>query len=289
MPRPLTCILAATDLTARSAQVVTRAVDLARSSGAELIVVHVLADGRRPLRAALGGIRARLKLGKPVHASEKRLQQIVRQAGSDLGRPVGYRIRRGPVETTLAELAREDDAALIIMGLHRERRIMDVLRLTTMERAVLALDAPVLIAHRPVPGPYRRVLGLTDFLPGSARALAWAGIVAPGAEFHALHALTLPMGAKLTTEDPATDAALTRAEQLRVAFLSNGTLPALKDLPEILPGGLHDLLALRLPELGADLLTIGTYSGRDPKQLGSYARDLMRKPPVDLLVVKPGV
>lgn len=289
MPKPLTTIIAATDLTTRSAQVVARAVELAREHGAELIIAHVVADQKQPLRKALGGLRARFLPGRQGLASERRLQQIVRHAGETLGRPVGYRTKRGEVAGSLAELAMAEDATLVILGLHRERRILDVLRLTTMERAVLALDVPVLIAHRPVSGPYRCALSLTDFLPASSRALAWGVVIAPQAARHVLHVLSLPMGARLTVDDPATDAALTRAEQLRAAFLNESALPALAEPPEILPGGVHEVLALRLQELNADLISIGTHSGRDPDQLGHHARDLMRKPPVDLLVVKPSL
>jgi hypothetical protein len=49
--------------------------------------------------------------------------------------------------------------------------VLDVLRLTTMEKIVLAAPVPVLIAHREPSRPYRRVLALTDFSPASAAAL----------------------------------------------------------------------------------------------------------------------
>jgi nucleotide-binding universal stress UspA family protein len=75
---------------------------------------------------------------------------------------------------------------------------------------------------------------------------------------------------------------------MRTAFLSAPGLPELAETPEIVVGGVHEVLAFRQAELGADLVCIGTHSGRDPSRLGNYARDLMRAPPTDLLVAKPG-
>jgi nucleotide-binding universal stress UspA family protein len=89
-------------------------------------------------------------------------------------------------------------------------------------------------------------------------------------------------------QDAASDDVLTQAEQMRAAFLASPGLPELAEPPEIVPGGVHEVLAFRQVELNADLVCIGTHSGRDPGQLGHYARDLMRAPPTDLLIAKPG-
>ena len=176
---------------------------------------------------------------------------------------------------------------MIVLGLHRERRVLDLLRLTTMERIVLAAPCPVLIAHRPAEGPYRQVLALSDFSPASAAALVAAARLAPAAQFHAIHALQMRLGARAIPGKHEFDTALARAEAARTAFLALPGLPALAEAPEIVPGGVHQVLAFRRDELGADLACIGAHSGRNPDALGNYARDLMRAPPTDLLVAKP--
>jgi nucleotide-binding universal stress UspA family protein len=284
-------ILAATDFTPRSARVAGRAAALAQALGARLVLVHVLPDRPTgPVQAATGRrmrpLLARLGLaGRAMtpDAAEGRLTALART----LPVPAEIRVVTGPPGPALAQAAQAAGAALLVLGLHRERRVLDVLRLTTMERIVLASPVPVLIAHQPADRPYARVLALTDFSPGSAAALTMAARIAPGADFHAIHALQVPLVATVAVGDAAEDAARTQAELMRAAFLALPDLPAFQELPELIPGGVHEVLDFRRRELGADLVCIGTHSGSDPDALGHYSRDLMRAPPTDLLVAKP--
>lgn len=244
-------ILAATDLTPRSSQVAARAAAIAQALGSRLVLAHVHDGGEAPALAA----ETRLLTGQPAEA--------------------------------LAELARAEGASLIVLGLHRERRVLDLLRLTTMERIVLAAPCPVLIAHLPAERPYATVLAPTDFAPGSAASLFAAARIAPLARRHAIHALQMRLGARAAPGNEEFEAAMLRAEVACAAFLATPGLPALDEPPLIVPGGVHEVLAFRQAELGADLVCIGAHSGRDPGVLGNYARDLMRAPPTDLLVAKP--
>jgi len=310
---PMPAIIAATDFTPRSSQAGERAALIARVLQARLILAHAAAadalaeaaDGAQTEQTAVSvevgqpppgpatedaapgtlakisrSLRMRPRSRKDPEAALTALQRR-------LGPGVEIRLLHGPVDTTLSELVQNEAALMLVLGLHRERRVLDLLRLTTMERIVLAATTPVLIAHQRPRDGYRRVLAPTDFSHASAAALRMAADIAPGASFHAIHALQLPLGARFSPGDTATDAALTRAEQLRAAFLAMPGLPEFAEPPEIVPGGVHEVLAFRQNELGADLLCIGTHSGRDPMQLGNYARDLMRAPPTDLLVAKP--
>lgn len=255
---PFASVIAATDLSDRSSSVAARARQLARSPGARLLLAHVRDERKRP------------------GAEEGDLTQAAAAAGAD-----GVRLLTGDAGPALAALAREVGAGLIVLGLHRERRVLDLLRLTTMEKIVLAAPCPVLIAQLPPERPYRQVLLATDFSAGSAAALIAAARLAPEAEFHAIHALQVPLGRDR-------DAAFARAEEARAAFLATPGLPTLAEPPEIVPGGVHAVLAFRREELGAELLAIGAQSGKDPDALGNYARDLMRAPPTDVLVAKAG-
>jgi nucleotide-binding universal stress UspA family protein len=282
-------ILAATDFSPRSAHVVGRAAAVARAMGARLVVVHVRAprpDG--PRLAVPGGpvrpLLARLGLVGRGMTDEAARGHLTAAAGG-----ATTRLLTGRPEDAIATAAAEEGAALIVLGLHRERRVLDALRLTTMERIVLAAPVPVLIAHQPPARPYARVLALTDFSPGSAAALQIAARIAPGAEFHAVHALQVPLVAAVAVGEAAADQALVQAELMRAAFLALPDLPPLAAPPELVPKSVHEVLEFRRRELGADLLCIGSQSGSRPDTLGHYARDLMRAPPTDLLVAKPAV
>lgn len=300
MPQP--ALIAATDFTPRSAQVGERAAVIARALQARLLLVHAVAAEAVAMEAvseagtdieatatdATPG--ALVRLGRSLRgrpSAPVNPKATLRALAQRLGPQVEVRLLQGAIDTALSDLAEDEQALMLVLGLHRERRVLDVLRLTTMERIVLAAMVPVLIAHQRPCEPYRRVLAPTDFSPASAAALRQAAQIAPDASFHAIHALQLPLGARFSPGDAATDAALTRAEQLRAAFLALPGLPDFAELPEIVPGGVHEVLRFRQNELRADLLCIGTHSGRDPSQLGNYARDLMRAPPTDLLIAKP--
>lgn len=289
---PRLAVIAATDRTPRSTHVVGRAAAMARVLAARLIVAHVdddadkavaAARSGRTARSALGGIGRKLKTRIAASPAPRSLEAIEAEAHALDPDAVLFRLEGEPA-LALATLAKAENAALIVLGLHRERRVLDALRLTTMERIVAEVTTPVLIALQPPERAYRVVLALTDFSPGSAASLALAARLAPDARFHALHMLTLPLGARFSPDDPVCDAEITRAEQARDGFLNSPDLPTLAEAPLMVPGNLHSLLALYSGELGANLVCIGLNSGRDGYRLGHYARDLMRAPPVDLLI-----
>lgn len=269
--RPIRTILAATAFDARSRAVVPRAAALAEANGARLILVYAVLPPKPFRRRAARDPQA--MLDKLAH---------------DLpGITVETHLLAAPAAATIAELARQEGADLVVLGLHRRRRLMDTLRLTTMEQIILDVPCPVLIAHALPIQPYRRVLGAVTFAPASARALGIAAQIAQQAEFHAIHALQLALAEKLPGADPDITPSMTEAEMLRDAFLRFDHVPDQLKRPEIVPGGVHEVLQFRMAELAPDLLVIGSHSGRDPGSLGNYARDLMRAPPTDLLIAKP--
>lgn len=274
-------IVAATDLTLRSAHVPGRAARLARRLGAQLVLLHAMP----PPRAGVASV-ARRALGRaPDLPVQMRRLRALAAAYPDLD--IDCRVVEGSPEAAIAATLGATGAKLLVAGLHRERRMLDVLRLTTLERIVLASGAPVLIAHRAPQADYTRVLGSVTFSPACAQALAVAARIAPDASLHAIHALQLPLREKLA---PAADLAarsMAEAEMRRSAFCARPGIPARLTMPEIVIGGVHEVLRFRVEELQPDLLAIGTHSGRAPRALGNYARDLLRAPLTDVLIARP--
>jgi len=274
----LNTILAATDLSAQSAAVVPRAAQLARAHQARLILVHALEKRPAAKRFRLGRKR------DPKDAAQARLEAL-RSDYPDL--PITICIEEAEPDALVTRLAQTHGADLVVLGLHKARRVLDTLRLTQLERITQAAKCPVLIAHSPSPAPYRIVLGAVAFAPAAAQALHVASVIAPEAELHAIHALQVPLTAKLPNADLMTGPEMTEAEMLRKAFMDLEITPDRLHLPEIVPGGVHEVLQFRLEELGADLIVIGSQSGRSADRLGNYARDLMRAPPADMLIAQP--
>lgn len=262
-------ILAATDGTHRSRAVLERAAQLARILQTGVALVHVR---KRPDQ------RFRLT---PHPVTKDDLKAQMSAHGAD---PRDLHVLEGAAAAQIIDLANELDAGLVVLGPHRERRVLDALRLTTMERITLGVRCPVLIAQRLPALPYQRILGAITFSPACARGLALAAKLAPQAQLQAIHAVQEPFTARLGKPG----AAMAEAEAARAAFMARDDLPQPLVLPEIVPGGVHEVLRYRMTEWKPDLLVIGSQSGRDPSRLGNYARDLMRAPPTDVLVTKPG-
>ena len=277
----LKTILAATDFTPRSAAVTKRAAELARAHGARLILVHAI-ETRKPKVQ-----RLRFRLRKAVDPITQADIEIDKLRIAHPGLDLSCHVLQGKPGKLVPQLARDVGADLIVLGLHVVRRVLETLRLTNLERITQHAPCPILIAQDQEVRPYRKVLGAITFAPASAKALQIAAAIAPDGEFHAIHALQLPLSAKLPSANIMNSAEMTEAELLRETFMSFNGLPKTLALPEIVPGGVHEVLQFRIQELQPDLVVIGSHSGRDPNTLGNYARDLMRAPPTDMLVAKP--
>lgn len=256
-----------------------RAAQLARAHRARLIVAHAFEPRVQAVK------RFRLAVTKtPLPKAEAEIAKL-QAAYPDIA--IEAHVASGSPAVLVERLAVEQNADLIVLGLHQPRRMLDTLRLTNLERITQSVACPVLIAQSRSATPYQKVLGAITFAPASARALRVAAHIAPDAEMHAIHALQLPRAAKRPSADLMASPEMTEAELLRKAFLDFETLPTRLVTPEIVPGGVHEVLGFRIKELSPDLVVIGSHSGRSATKLGNYARDLMRAPPTDMLIAKP--
>ena len=268
----MTTILAASDLTERSQHVLGRALALAGTLDANVVFVHVAPRGMPDLR---------------VEAARAAMQDqcdMMRGAGG-----VTVEVLRGRPELVIPDRAVQDEAMLLVLGLHRPRAVFDLLRLTTLERIVLRAQLPALIAHTPPERAYRNVLAAVDFNTADMAVLQFAQTLAPDAALHAIHALTLPLREKLPTSssEPLSAPSVQEARARCQEWLRLPGVPSALHAPEIVPGGLHEVLNFRIDELDPELVAIGAGMRANADRLGNYARDLMREPPTDLLVAKP--
>lgn len=263
-------ILAASDLTERSQHVLSRAVALAENLDTEVLFVHAAPRGVPDMRCEAA--RAQMQ------------EQCDTLRG---GERVRVQVLRDRAELAIPQAATDEDAMLVVLGVHRPRPVLDLLRLTTMERIVLRSASPVLLAQLPPERSYQTVLSALDFSAADAAALAFAARIAPDASFHAIHALHLPLREKLSGARSESGApSLHEAQERCEAWLTTPGVPAKLSPPEIIPGSPHEVLGYRIDELQPDLLTIGASASSHPDRLGNIARDLMREPPTDVLVAK---
>lgn len=268
-------ILVATDLSERSDRAIRRALRLAGDLGASCHVLHVV-DDTLPH-----------DLAEPFRAdAEARLRRFIAH-NRGAATAEAHALLGDPLIVVPAE-AHRLAADLVVLGLHRPRAFLDGLRETTMERLVRLLKQPVLLVRDPADHAYGRVLVPVSFSPACATALRSAQALAPTGEIVPFHAVYLPYSG-LTGEVPggAMDHALTRearaiCEDWRKTQGLSGPMAQVR----FASGGLWRVFQRKLKAIRPDLIAIGAHT-RGPMavhKLGSFAADLVRNPPADLLL-----
>ncbi len=270
--------LVATDLSERSDRAIRRAQRLARKHNGACHVLHVV-DNALPADMA-EVIRSE---------SERRLRRFVeeRKGGED----AVVTVIVGDPFVDILEHARRLDADLVLFGLHRQRAFLDTLQETTVERMVQLSRRPALVVRDPADHDYQRILAPVSFSPACATALSAARTIAPEAEISGVHAVHLPF-AGLTHEHPggAMDHELTaEAETTRTEWCAAQGLP--EELCAVTPitGTLGEVVERHIRSFRPHLIALGvhTRSRFAPHTLGSFAADLLRDPPADLLLAHP--
>ncbi len=274
-------ILVATDLSERADRAVKRAFRLAKALDATCHILTVIDD------ALPGDLAERLR-----RDSLSRLKDYVAACQPQPGK-IEIRSEIGDPLSAIPQYAEDLDAALVLLGQHRPRPILDILRETTMERLVRLLRRPVLLVRQLPVTEYRRVLAPVNFSPACAAALRAARMVAPTAEFRPIHGIHLPF-AGLTGEGPNGE----MAQQIkREAEAESAIWADLNDLPAdlaavlMVKASVFQLIDAEMRNFKPDLITLGAHTrhGLSPYTLGSFAAYLIRNPPTDLLIVRPAI
>ena len=178
-------IMLATDLSSRGDRALDRAIQLANSWGAELLIVHALEGEGVPLpdHHWLPSWR------RPPDAAAL----VERQLRDDIGQSCSrYRVHveeGTPVPVILDAIQREK-TELVVLGLGRLRPFGGVGR--TADELFWRSPVSVLVVKRRVQGPYRHVLVGTDFTDESRRGFELAARLFPDAIFALMHAYELP-------------------------------------------------------------------------------------------------
>lgn len=270
-------LIVATDLSERSERAVERALSLAEVHDATCHVVSVV-DDALPLDIS----------DKMAASIKERLTEMA--AAHAFGARTEITVLRGDVSEMLIRFAMMQEADLVVLGMHRPRTFLDGLRETTMTRVVAASPAPVLLVKNDPGMPYRKALVPVSFSASCAAAVRAVQRLAPKASLVAFNALHVPFRSLTGSgESQMATAVRQEAEAVRNAWLIETGLEAKLDAPEIIEGAVRMVMDEMLALEQADLLAIGahTRSGLSVHSLGSFASELVRDPPVDLLVSPP--
>ena len=275
-------LLMATDLSARSDRALQRALALAHQLGAKLEVIHIVSETVPESIAEQHETSAR-----------KTIEQLLASLPSAADVKPELAIIRGHGYEEILYHALESGAELIVLGITRHTTY-ELFYGTTAERIIRFGNLPVLLVKEPVVHDYGRVLVATDNSPAAQRALEFAAAIAPGAEFHLLHAIDVPFTGFL---GPETEAQIRqeRERNFKNAFekglraqaerLGNGGLRATFHLEE---GEIVSVIRDQAARLAPDLLAIGSHGGSGLRHalVGSVAGRMLSDPPVDVLVTE---
>lgn len=279
-------VLAGIDLTERSRNAFARAVELVRSPGAHLTLLHVTSDALPSQVAA-------------VHEgyAQEVLQDLAAKArveGAAHVDTIGVRGR--DYETLIAE-ARKTHADLIVIGTHRPSSLMQDMLGTTADRVLRLGGLPVLLVRTKPEGAYRSILVAVDFSPASHRALERAIRWFPTARITAVTAYGTARRSLLGDDAEVREAA---AETRRLALkgfldevrgaLGPGHESAIANVvPVVERGWAEDVILKCAQETKPDLIVVGTHArgGLQHAVLGSVAQWVLTEAPCDVLAVPP--
>ncbi|WP_395334037.1 universal stress protein [Novosphingobium sp. BL-8H] len=265
-------ILVATDLSARSDRAVDRAFELGRDLGMTVDVVHVLkAEGHDGL-------------------PELALKNRVRETLPEEGEAAEVLIPEGSPPSTIARVASERGAALIVAGVARFNQISDYFLGTAVDYLIRHAEVPVLVVKQRPRRLYRRILAPTDFSPASKAAILAAARLFPDAAIRVVHVFHVGFEG-WGVADHVREETLARAEGGMAEFLGAAEFAAVS------PGRIESTLASGEPESAvgqaiedwdADLVVLGTQGSGGLRRVtgGSRASSLLSWIRPDTLMVR---
>jgi nucleotide-binding universal stress UspA family protein len=295
---PMRNLLLATDFSATADLALARALAVARQHRAHLTIAFV----ETPQDVATFTAEAELaaiemaSLQSEMQAYEERELAIrVARAGAAGVSASGVR-KIGEPEETIAELARELEAGLIICGTHGRTGVRRFFLGSVAERLSRLAHKSVLVARGAAgDGRFHKILVATDFAPAASRALEGAlRLAAPGADVHVINAWQYPVGSwglsALGDRSGALNAlrgALTSAAAEQGARLEAAQAAAGKPVSfRLVHGSAADVVTETAAAEGFDLVAVGTHGHRGIRRLvlGSVAETIIRHAPCSVLI-----
>ncbi len=160
-------ILVATELTEESEDALRTAVNMTRSSGAAVHVLHAVKPPTLPYWEARTDA---VTTQGWVHDGRRNLREQVERV-MDGVEPAGQKVVLQTPFQAIVDHAKEVGASLIVLGTHRHRGVGDGLVGTTADRVMRTAPVPCLIANGVMPSPPRRVLVPIDLSEPARGAL----------------------------------------------------------------------------------------------------------------------
>jgi universal stress protein E len=280
-------ILAATDFSTRSSRALRQAGLLARDSGAQLDIVHVVDDDQPEQMVEMERREAEQTLAELMGAMPE-LREVRCRPMVVVGDPFGG----------ILWAAAAIKAYLIVMGVHRRRLLREIFIGTTIERVVRGGSFPVLMVNSEAQRHYEKVVAPVDLSEPSADAIRVAvttGLLTEARPtlLHVFSAVAkgkmFTAGANQASIDKYVATERQRAMDNLAAFLAANDLGSQKWSLRVEEGPAGKAISRAVEQMHPDLLIMGTHgrSGLFKLLLGSVTEEALRSLHVDILAVPP--
>lgn len=291
----LQSVLVPIDLTPMSDRVLGRLGRLPLAENALITVLHVVPGSLEPREQRDAERDARERLSEEVRHLITSLPRSIR---------IESAVKSGAAAREITELARAQNADLIVLGRGGGRALRDMFLGSTAERVMRTARLPVLAVRLAPRAAYRRPAMAIELDESASRVFMWLLRIVPPPRpwVEVIHALRSPYESQVypsLTDDQVEErrpgfrqGASLKLGKLLTATLARAGIPAMEARWRAhVRLGSPRMLVPKVVEQGkADLLALGThaYSGLAHAFLGSVAGDLLRDVGCDVLVVPPG-
>jgi nucleotide-binding universal stress UspA family protein len=278
--KTLESALIATDFSGEAASAMRRAAAIAKETGLQGALVHVLPGSLPPdmhVRAAPQAQQALALVAEEMKREGLRFEP---------------RLLSGDISSELARAAAQFD--MVVAGARGEGILLDFALGRTSVRLVRESHRPTLIVKRPPAGPYRRVAAAVDFSEPSLAAAACGLQIAPKADFDLVHAFRVEFESALRLGGAEEDkvhayrrAARAKAMDAMNQFASRLALPRERIWPTVVHGYPARVILERAAQADAQLIVIGKHAAGAVERLliGSVALRVLEMAPCDVLIV----
>lgn len=285
--RMLKKVMVATDFSERSDRALRRATLIAKQQGAEIVLIHVV-DNDHPRRI--------------VDQNQAEAENLLRTLASTISQSDGiacyWKVYLDAPHMGILRASADDKPDLLVLGPYRRQLLKEVFAGTTSERAIRAIDCPVLVVNGMPAANYQHILLTTDVSDLSASALKHFSDLGLGTKARNSLAYVFPTPAlrllisdTLHSEDRSVyleDERRSAAAELSAFLTKSGLSGAAILLRPDLTSPANEVLKTA-KEANADLIVLATRgrSGLSKLLLGSVAEHALRSSDVDVLAIPP--
>jgi len=273
---PIHNIVVATDFSPGAVAAVEQAVQVARTHGAVLRLLHVFDVSAWHSLQGVFDPRRLAREPPPDVQIRRRLNELSASLATQTGLRVEVHFSVGKADTAIQTYVAAHDTALLVIGSRAELSILGLG--STASRLVRAPDCPVLMVRCGPARAYATVLAAVDLSAQAKRAATIAMGLFPAAQHH----LTLALGPG--PDESVHAQALHDLGQFAQSLTGKIRHPAISEVVDDVPAR---AILERAAALPADCVVVGHHgkNGRTEVSIGSIAQQVLQHTLRDVLLV----